>query len=86
VYQFSSLKNEFQKPKKLKNHYKIPLYPPFSKGEANISSLWQMVRHAHHPEPVEGGRQGGIFKALKYYHISYLSRIIHCMFCIKNFF
>jgi hypothetical protein len=26
-----------------------------------------MVRHAHHPEPVEGGRQGGIFKALKYY-------------------
>ena len=24
-----------------KNHHKIPLYPPFSKGEANISSLWR---------------------------------------------
>jgi hypothetical protein len=35
------LKNEFHKPKKLKNHHKIPLYPPFSKGEANISSLWK---------------------------------------------
>ena len=37
------------------------------KGEKGVSSLWKMVRHAHHPEPVEGGRQGGIFKALKYY-------------------
>jgi len=24
------------------------------------ASLLQMVRHAHHPEPVEGGRSGGI--------------------------
>ena len=26
------------------------------------ASLWQMVRHAHHPEPVEGGRLGGILQ------------------------
>jgi hypothetical protein len=41
TYHFSLLKNEFQKPKKLKESHKIPLYPPFSKGEANISSLWR---------------------------------------------
>jgi len=23
------------------------------------ASLWKMVRHAHHPEPVEGGREEG---------------------------
>ena len=31
----------FKSQKNQKNHYKIPLYPPFSKGEANISSLWK---------------------------------------------
>ena len=50
---------------------------PFSKGEANISSLWKMVRHAHHPELVEGGRQGGIFKALKYYKYSYFGSVLN---------
>ena len=36
-----------------------PPLSPFLKGD-DYSSLWQMVRHAHHPEPVEGGRLGGI--------------------------
>ena len=34
------------------NHHKIPLYLPFSKGEANLSSLWPLARRE------KGGREG----------------------------
>ena len=30
-----------------------------------FSFLWQMVRDAHHPEPVEGGRWGGFLRGEK---------------------
>jgi hypothetical protein len=56
------LKNKFQKPKKLKESPSNPPLSPlptgrqaFSKGEANISSLWDhfpVVRQA------KGGREG----------------------------
>ena len=35
------LKNESKHPGNQKNHCKIPLHPPFSKGENMVSSLWQ---------------------------------------------
>ena len=37
-----------------------PPLSPFLKGD-DYSSLWQMVRHAHHPERVEGSlsKEGG---------------------------
>jgi hypothetical protein len=35
------------------------LVPPLTQGE--ITPLWQMVRLAHHPEPVEGEGRGEIF-------------------------
>ena len=47
LYHFSLFKNEFQKPKKLKESPikfpSIPLFPPGQrpKGEANISCLWR---------------------------------------------
>jgi hypothetical protein len=50
-----------------KNHDKIPLNPPFPKGETPISSLWPPARRASGPEGK--GRSGGIlqgnFKQLK---------------------
>ncbi len=44
------------------NHHKIPLNPPFSKGEAPISSLWPPARRASGPEGK--GRLGGICKEI----------------------
>jgi hypothetical protein len=48
------------------NHHKIPLYPPFSKGEGNISSLWD---HFPAVRQKKGGREG----FLKRYSITILS-------------
>jgi len=37
---------------------------PEGKRGKCFSFLWKMVRRAHDPEPVEGGRWGGILKSL----------------------
>jgi hypothetical protein len=64
------LKNEFQKPKKLKESpIKSPSIPLFQRGKLTSPPFGRWPERASGPEGK--GRQGGIFKALKYYNPCY---------------
>ena len=65
----------FKSQRNLKNHHKIPLYPPFPKGEANISSLWPLAREGLWP----GGKReaGRDFQSAKVLQNSKQSRFGH---------